>query len=384
MRSSALLIPTIASTALSCFLEVVPDGVDNFIRHTLKERNDEPLYTLEFSDGTRRQVTDDERWEIKQAHIRFIDVTETPNTALFSRPAGISAVAAFPSTLTQGETVTSLINEYNTENVKSTLTHFSSYYNRYYQATTGVESAQWLYDQVSGILSEGGATGASVRKVAHSWAQFSVVATIPGTSDKTIVVGAHQDSINISNRTGLAPGADDDGSGSMAILEALRVLLKDSRIASGEAPNTIEFHWYAGEEAGLLGSQAIFQQYATDGKDIAAMLNQDMVGYTTDNTFGLITDNTSADLNEFIKLLIGEYADIGYTESTCGYGCSDHASATRSGYPASFLFEAAFGKHNGYIHQTGDTIDKLSFDHILQHGKVILGFLEELAFSTSI
>jgi leucyl aminopeptidase len=62
----------------------------------------------------------------------------------------------------------------------------------------------------------------------------------------------------------------------VAILEVFRTLLTDSKIATGQALNTIEFHWYAAEEVGLLGSQAIFQSYAKAERDISAMLQQDM------------------------------------------------------------------------------------------------------------
>ena len=95
-----------------------------------------------------------------------------------------------------------------------------------------------------------------------------------------MVVGAHQDSINLF-APGLlaAPGADDDGSGTVTILEALRVLLRSEKIVNGSSPNTLEFHWYSAEEGGLLGSQAIFSQYSADGKDVKAMLHQDMTGY---------------------------------------------------------------------------------------------------------
>lgn len=72
---------------------------------------------------------------------------------------------------------------------------------------------------------------------------------------------------------------DDDGSGSVTILEAMRVLLSDPKIAAGEGANTLEFHWYSGEEAGLLGSQDIFEKYAADGEVVKAMLQQDMTGY---------------------------------------------------------------------------------------------------------
>lgn len=102
-------------------------------------------------------------------------------------------------------------------------------------------------------------------------------------------------------------GIDDNGSGAMATLEAFRVLLSDSRIASSQAANTIEFHWYAGEEAGLLGSGAIFQKYAQDRRDIKAMLNQDMTGYVGEGTkevIALITDNVDASLTAYVKLVI--------------------------------------------------------------------------------
>jgi bacterial leucyl aminopeptidase len=321
-----------------------------------------------------------------QAHIRFFDITETPETVTFTRAGREAAPRAFPSSLTQGSALGSLLPQFNIDNVRADLTTFSNFHNRYYRATTGVQSAQWLFDTVQSIISDSGATAeVTVRKVTHSWQQFSVVATIAGQTAKTVVVGAHQDSINLNNPSGgRAPGADDDGSGSVTILEALRVALADDRIAAGEAPNTLEFHWYAGEEAGLLGSQAIFQQYASAGRDVAAMLNQDMVGYSPRGEFGLITDNTNAALNAFTKLLIAEYADIPYVETRCGYACSDHASATRSGYPSSFLFEAEFGDDNPAIHTANDVIGSIDFDHVLQHGKVTVSFLVELAFAPNI
>lgn len=69
---------------------------------------------------------------------------------------------------------------------------------------------------------------------------------------------------------------DDNGSGTVAILEAFRVLITDPKIATGQAPNTIEFHWYAAEEAGMLGSLDIFSDYLRHDRQVKAMLNQDM------------------------------------------------------------------------------------------------------------
>ena len=59
----------------------------------------------------------------------------------------------------------------------------------------------------------------------------------------------------------------------------MRVLLSDPTIAAGEGANTLEFHWYSGEEAGLLGSADIFDSYQSSGEVVKAMLQQDMTGY---------------------------------------------------------------------------------------------------------
>jgi leucyl aminopeptidase len=87
----------------------------------------------------------------------------------------------------------------------------------------------------------------------------------------------------------------------------MRVLLTDSRVASGQASNTIEFHWYAAEEGGLLGSQAVFTNYKNSGKVVKAMLQQDMTGYVkpgTKEAVGVITDYVDAGLTSFIKKVV--------------------------------------------------------------------------------
>ena len=84
-------------------------------------------------------------------------------------------------------------------------------------------------------------------------------------------------------------------------------MLTDSRVASGQAANTIEFHWYAAEEAGLLGSQAIFTNYKNSGKVVKAMLQQDMTGYVkpgSKEAVGVITDYVDAGLTSFIKKVV--------------------------------------------------------------------------------
>jgi bacterial leucyl aminopeptidase len=110
--------------------------------------------------------------------------------------------------MTQATAVGSLTSKLSTANMQANLQTFSNFQNRYYRATTGQQSSQWLLQQVQSIISASGAQGVTARAFTHSFVQSSVIATIPGKSAKTIVIGAHQDSINLSNpTTGRAPGA---------------------------------------------------------------------------------------------------------------------------------------------------------------------------------
>ena len=65
-----------------------------------------------------------------------------------------------------------------------------------------------------------------------------------------------------------APGADDDGSGTVTILEVFRALVT----VGFRPPRPVEFHWYSAEEGGLLGSQAVAKVYEKRNVDVLAMI----------------------------------------------------------------------------------------------------------------
>jgi bacterial leucyl aminopeptidase len=115
---------------------------------------------------------------------------------------------------------------------------------------------------------------ATVAQFTHSWVEPSIIAKIPGRSSGPVtILGAHMDSINLrSPTTGRAPGADDDGSGTVNLIEAFRALAT----AGYRPPTPIEFHWYAGEEGGLLGSSAIASSYDRSNVQVKGMMQLDM------------------------------------------------------------------------------------------------------------
>ncbi|KAE9571474.1 Leucine aminopeptidase A [Colletotrichum fructicola] len=349
-------------------------------------RDASKLFTLETAPGETVTVTEEEKWEMMDKRIHFFDITEWPDApAASTKDFRLAAALPFPTEMNQTSHVNALIPKLDKSRMQAHLERFSAFHNRYYLSRTGVESAEWLFGQISAIVDAAGHPTANVRYVRHTaWSQPSIIVTIPGQNQRTVVVGAHLDSVISGDRgAGRAPGADDNGSGSVMILEVLRVALTDPRIAAGELLNTVEFHWYGAEEAGLLGSQDIFTQYNASRRQVVAMLNQDMVGYVGRDgveRFGVVTDWVDLDQVAFMKRVIDAYTDIPYEETVCGYACSDHASANRNGYPSSFIFEAPFGNHNPYIHTPNDTIEHVSFDHALQHAKMTTGFVFELAY----
>ncbi|CAK7562793.1 MAG: Leucine aminopeptidase 1 [Sporothrix epigloea] len=350
-------------------------------------------YLIELAPGETRWVTEDEKWELRRNGQRFMDITATRDLGAENelRATINGKPRVFPANATLQEEVLPLIEHLDKASIQAHLEKLTSFHTRYYKSDYGRQSSEWLLGQVKKIVGEAGGFkhGITVEHFPHPWGQNSIITRIPGQTNRTIVVGAHQDSINLFLPSILAaPGSDDDGSGTVTILEALTALLYSEDIKAGKAPNSIEFHWYSAEEGGLLGSQAIFSAYEKAGNDVRAMLQQDMTGFvqgTLDagmvESVGVIVDYVDPALTEFIKKVIVAYCDIPFIETKCGYACSDHASASKAGYPSAFVIESSFELSDKHIHSTDDLIKYLSFDHMLQHARLTLGFAYELAFA---
>ncbi|KAK3898781.1 hypothetical protein C8A05DRAFT_37630 [Staphylotrichum tortipilum] len=355
-----------------------------------QQSDDAQKYHIELSPGETRWVTEDEKWALRRDGKRFFDITDHPELGTLNARTAFKKRSVFPAKPKLQDEVKPLLANLSRTQMKDHLTTFTSFHTRYYKSDYGRQSSEWLLNQVRATIKEAGAE-AHVRAehFKHPWGQNSIIATIPGRTNATVVIGAHQDSINLWLPSVLpAPGADDDGSGTVTILEAFRVILQSDAIVRGEHANTLEFHWYSAEEGGLLGSQAIFTQYERDRRDVKAMLQQDMTGFVSrtldagkPESVGVIVDYVDPNLTEFIKTVITEYCDIPYVETKCGYACSDHASASKAGYPSAFVIESAFELSDDHIHSTEDLIKYLSFDHMLQHARMTLAFGYELAFT---
>jgi hypothetical protein len=118
----------------------------------------------------------------------------------------------------------------------------------------------------------------------------NVIATLEGTDPedtRVYVISGHLDSraSDPMNRVSDAPGADDDGSGTAAVIECARVMSRYS------FPATIVFAVVSGEEQGLFGSTSMAGRAKSEHRNIDAVLNNDIMGGSASGETG-VTDNT--------------------------------------------------------------------------------------------
>ncbi|KAG6832266.1 hypothetical protein H0H87_002162 [Tephrocybe sp. NHM501043] len=344
------------------------------------EKSSQGLRLLSLVDGAEPE------WKTEEEKINYLragfDVTEVYELEKELPALKESVVATtFPAPSHQAA-LTPILATVSTANMQSYLATLTAFNNRVYGQVIFSLGAT-AYSNVLQIIS--GRSDITASLFNHSWAQPSVIVKIPGNSNPSgpvTIIGAHLDSINLSNPTsGRAPGADDDGTGTVNLIEGLRAL-----VAAGFKPSTpVEYHWYSGEEAGLLGSQAIATAYKNAGTSVKAFMELDMSGYFkpgSTEVMALEADYIDTGLNTFLKSLITVYSRIPWTMDTpCGYACSDHASWYKVGVPSSFPYEAVTGDDDPEIHSATDTtsVSGFSWAHSLEFAKIGVAFVYELA-----
>ncbi|KAG9302579.1 hypothetical protein G9A89_007283 [Geosiphon pyriformis] len=352
----------------------------------IKNTNDEDSEDLRLIQTAENKpavwMTESEIWELFRQRVKFMDITDYEDLGKTFK-INNGKTREFPVEPKFQEEVTPFLADLTTKYMQENLEKFTSFRTRYYKSRSGASSSDWLYEKIADIIATAPDKNVvSVRKFKHNWGQNSIIARFNGTEpnkeNEVVIVGAHQDSVNMWFPSfGSAPGADDDGSGTVTILEAFRVLVK-----GGFKPvRPVEFHWYSAEEGGLLGSQAIAIEYEKQGRDVIAMLQNDMTGYVgkKPESFGIITDYVDPQLTVFIKALVEKYAKIPWKDTECGYACSDHASWRKAGYPSAFTIESEFHDSNPYIHTSNDVIKNLDFNHMLEFSKLSVSYAVELS-----
>ncbi len=210
----------------------------------------------------------------------------------------------------------------------------------------------------------------------------NVVAELPGVgpdSEHVYILSAHYDSTS-QDLSLPAPGADDNASGSAAVLEAARILSQHT------FPRTLRFVHFAGEEQGMIGSNFHALRASSRGDVIDGVINVDMIGYESVPPGDHIVEIHAGTMPDSIAL-----ADV-IIENIATYGLSlsvqkitanatnrsDHASFWLYGYPAVLGIED-FDDFNPRYHSTQDTLANMQTQMMVEYTKACVASLAELA-----
>ncbi|PRD52690.1 M28 family peptidase [Sphingobacterium gobiense] len=225
----------------------------------------------------------------------------------------------------------------------------------------------------------------------EKFADPNVLGLLEGSDlkDEIVVVVGHYDHDGILPDGTFFPGADDNGSGTVGVMELARAFAQAKR--DGQGPRrSLLFIGLAAEEKGLLGSKFYVENPVFPLENTVACINMDMIGRIDDkhlngnhnymHAIGL--DKLSSELKQ-----ITEAANNTYTQMELDYMYddpndpmrlyyrSDHYNFAEKGIPSAFFFS---GLHPHY-HTPEDTVDKIDFPMMVKRAKLIFHVAWEIA-----
>jgi len=218
----------------------------------------------------------------------------------------------------------------------------------------------------------------------------NVVAFIPGSEkpEEVIVLSAHYDHVGVDDDGNVYNGADDDGSGTVAMLEIAQAFQMAAKNGNGPKRSILFLH-VTGEEIGLYGSKFYTENPIFPLANTVCNLNTDMIGRIdpnhTDNpnyVYLIGSDKLSQELHDVSEAVNQQHVglDLDYTyndddDPNRFYYRSDHYNFAKNNIPVIFYFN---GTHEDY-HKPTDTPDKIDYDLLAKRTQLIFQTTWEIA-----
>jgi photosystem II stability/assembly factor-like uncharacterized protein len=244
------------------------------------------------------------------------------------------------------------------------------------------------------IITGGGATLLSSSDNALIWNSISkklpeqfnhstrnIIAIIPGTitPEKECVLVAHYDCHSPTPMLA-APGANDNGTGTAAIMEAARIL------RNYKFQSTIKIVAVSGEEVGLHGSKRYAYLAKKQSKNIPLALNGDMLGFPINGDTTHLTVTSYLNPIKWLDsaILYNQRYNIGLNliKGIDNTGASDHSPFTVAGFDALFFSEATatdiWGGGDPYYHTLNDSASKLNFGLVQKAARIMIATVSEV------
>ncbi|MEO7971185.1 MAG: M20/M25/M40 family metallo-hydrolase, partial [bacterium] len=228
----------------------------------------------------------------------------------------------------------------------------------------------------------------------------NVVAVFEGSDpllkDEYVAVGAHYDHVGIGvplNGDAIYNGADDDGSGTTALLAMAEALAK----APQRPKRSVLFVWHTGEEKGLWGSRYFSENPTIPLNQIVTQINIDMIGRSKkegdanprnanlsgpDEVFVIGSKMMSTELGALTEKVNKDYLNLAFnyryddpTDPNRFFFRSDHYNYAKKGIPIVFFFD---GEHEDY-HRPGDEVQKIDFQKMEKITRTVYMLLWDVA-----
>ena len=243
--------------------------------------------------------------------------------------------------------IATLIQQINQDSLEYYDQHLQNFGTRKYDTQTAVQAQNWIKSHFDRL-------GYSTElQTVNDFITHNVIATKVGTKypDQYVVCGCHYDSYTFAG--GVAPGADDNGTGTAGMMEIARIL------SNYNFDRTIIICCFTAEEIGLYGSAAYAARCQQQGMNIIGYFNIDMSGYLQTGSqihTSVIYPSSAESLYNYYKETCGIYLPNFIVEhGNLSGGDSDHTSFNNHGYMGIYPFEDA-QHYSPYIHTAGDTI----------------------------
>ncbi|MGN6165307.1 MAG: M28 family peptidase [Flavisolibacter sp.] len=231
-----------------------------------------------------------------------------------------------------------------------------------------------------------------VKKTTLTAQSSNVIALLPGTDlkDEYLLITAHYDHLGKRGDSVIYYGADDDGSGTVSVLEMAEAFAKAK--AAGKGPRrSIVFMTVSGEEKGLWGSEYYSNHPAFPLEKTTADLNIDMIGRsdssrkgdTTNYVYVVGDDKLSSELKPISEAINKKYTklELDYkfndpNDRNRIYYRSDHFNFARKGVPIIFYYDGMLGAD---YHKPTDTPDKINYPLLAKRAQLVFYTAWEMA-----
>lgn len=348
------------------------------------DNNTSPLYIISAKPGFQLQkqayldeilINDKIRLEkaqtrpdnlLPQAGIKFIPI-RISSKLYRNKASSYSTQTSLDTNITRD--LDQVLESVNADSIASYIQTLEDYGSRFALLDNRREISDWIASQFTRFGYTNVAIDSFYVNNYNTW-QYNVVCIEEGSvfPDQYVVIGGHHDSIitpNINEAYTYAPGADDNASGTAAVLETARVL-KENNI---QLNNSLRFVTFAMEEFGLFGGYHDAEYLADNNVNVVAMLNSDMISNSPSDDY-IFTLRNYPGAEGLTNLALANSSELDMTTFALDTSItgSDSWAYHSNGFKAIFFAEYEFSP---YYHSDQDISENTNPDYAAQFIKLV-------------